>query len=87
MDLARTREAREPSSPLQIHCMRQPAFSELIDGAQRAPDKEEPGSYRLNVDESRMETGVLSSRNSILGSWGGGELEPINGVFMGGGLM
>lgn len=65
--------------------MRQPAFSELIDGAQRAPDKEEPGSYRLNVDETRIETCALSSRNGVLG--GGGEFEPINGVFMGGGLI
>lgn len=84
MDPAGTLEAREPASTPQIHCMRQPAFSELIDGAQRAPDKEEPGSYRLNVDETRMETGALSSRNGLLG---GGQLEPINGVFIGGGLM
>lgn len=72
MDPAGTLEAREPASTPQIHRMRQPAFSELIDGAQRAPDKEEPGSYRLNVDETRMETGALSSRKGLLGGFEGG---------------
>lgn len=68
-----------PASTLQVHHMRQLTFLELIDGAHRAPDKEKLGSYWLNVGEPRMET-----RRAIEQELHpqGGELEPINGVFI-----